>query len=296
MQESLLTTLILPSSLFLIMFGLGLSLTVNDFKLVFKHPRAVIIGLFGQMVLLPVVALSIAIGFGLSPALAVGLIIIALAPGGATSNMYTYLSKGDVALSISLTLVVSAISPFTIPIVISYCLDYFMGSEGSVDLPVVKTIIQLLVITVLPVILGMFLKTVSSAIASKIEDGLKWFSILFLFLIVAMIFANNFDAVLGYISAVGLATLTLNSAVLFLGYYLARVWKLSHAQSTTIGFEVGIQNGTLAMVVAGTLLGNEVMMIPAVVYSILMFFTGAAFSLWVTRKYSTSSLTTFSSD
>ncbi len=284
MSASLLTTLILPSSLFLIMFGLGLSLSFKDFYLVFKSPKAVAIGLFGQMILLPFIAFSLAIFFGLSPELAVGLIIIALAPGGATSNMYTYLSKGDVALSISLTVVVSAIAPFTIPIIVALSIDYFIGSAAQIHMPIIKTIVQLLVITIVPVALGMILRRGSAKLALKIENGIKWFSILFLFLIVVMIAIKNGEKMLGFMNQLGVVTLTLNVVVLFLGYYLATLWKLSHAQATTIGFEVGIQNGTLAMFVAGTLLGNETMMIPAMVYSILMFFTGATFSWWVTRN------------
>lgn len=284
MQEMLLTSVVLPGSLFLIMLGLGLSLATKDFTLVFKHPRAVVVGLFGQIVLLPLVALVIALFFELAPELAVGLIIIALAPGGATSNMFTYLSKGDVALSISLTLVVSAIAPFTMPIVIYYCLNFFIGSADSVNLPVIKTIVQLLIITVVPVCLGMAVRKISNTLAFKMESILKGFSILFLFFIVAMIFVRNAESVIGYIAEVGLATLTLNCIVLLMGYYFAKLFKLSHAQATTISFEVGIQNGTLAMFVAGTLIGNEVMMMPAIVYSILMFFTGAAFSFWLTKK------------
>lgn len=285
MQESILATVILPSSLFLIMFGLGLSLQLKDFKLVLEHPRAVFIGLLGQMVLLPFAAFAIAIFFELPPELAVGLVIIALAPGGATSNMFTYLARGDVALSISLTLVVSAITPFTIPIVLFYCLEFFIGSSNSIELPVVKTMLQLLVITVVPVSLGMMLKKVSKNIATKIENIIKWFSIVFLMLIVIIIFLQNTDEVISYIGEVGYATLVLNCIVLLMGYCFARLWDLSVEQSTTIGFEVGIQNGTLAMMIAGTLIGNEVMMIPAIVYSVLMFFTGAAFCSWILKGY-----------
>jgi len=284
MSVSLLITLILPISLFLIMFGLGLSLSANDFKLVFKHPKAVVIGLFGQMILLPTVAFSLALIFDLSPELAVGLIIIALAPGGATSNMYTYFSKGDVALSISLTVFVSAIAPFTIPIIVALSIDYFIGNASHFQMPVIKTIVQLLVITIVPVALGMFLRKRKTQLANKIEQALKWFSIFFLLLIIVMIIMKNSEKMLGFINQIGLPTLTMNVVVLFLGYQLAKLCNLSQAQATTIGFEVGIQNGTLAMVVAGTLIGNETMMIPAMIYSLLMLITGAAFSCWVRKK------------
>jgi BASS family bile acid:Na+ symporter len=266
------------------MFGIGLSLRLSDFKAVAKDPKAVAIGLLGQMVLLPLVAFGIATAFQLPPEIAVGLIIIALAPGGATSNMFTYLFRGDVSLSISLTAVVSLITPFTIPLITAFSMTHFMGNGMAFELPLLKTIAQLLIITVIPVALGMFMLFRWPAMAGKIENALKWFSIFFLFLIIALIIAKNASNMVSFFAQAGLATLVLNLLVLTLGYLLANLGRLSHRQSICIGFEVGIQNGTLALVVAGTLIGNEVMMIPAVTYSILMFVTGAAFGWWVGRS------------
>ena len=284
MQADLLTKVILPLSLFLIMFGIGLSLRIADFRGVVKYPKALLIGLTGQMILLPIIAFAIAVAFQLPPEIAVGLIIIALAPGGATSNMFTYLSRGDVSLSISLTAIVSLITPFSIPLIAALSMTYFMGSGAEFQLPIVKTIIQLLVITVIPVGLGMFTLSRWPAIAAKIENVLKWFSILFLLLIIALIVLKNAANMAGFFAQAGLATLVLNMVVLTLGYLLAKWAKLSHPQSVCIGFEVGIQNGTLALVVAGTLIGNATMMIPAVTYSLIMFFSGAAFGWWVNRN------------
>ncbi len=284
MQADLLTKVILPLSLFLIMFGIGISLRIADFKGVIQSPKALAIGLGGQMVLLPVVAAILAIAFQLPPEIAVGLIIIALAPSGATSNMFTYLYRGDVSLSISLTALVSLITPFTIPLVAAFSMTYFMGSDSAFELPIIKTIMQLLVITVIPVALGMLTLSRWPVVAKKIEKVLKWFSIFFLFLIIVLIVLKNIDSMASFFAQAGLATLTLNLVVLTLGYTLAKRAKLSHAQSVTIGFEVGIQNGTMALVVAGTLIGNEVMMIPAVTYSLMMFFSGAAFGWWVNRR------------
>lgn len=284
MTADLLTQVILPLALFLIMFGMGLSLRPADFKNVLASPKAMGIGLIGQMLLLPLVAFFIALAFKLPPEIAVGLMIIALAPGGATSNMFTYLSKGDVSLSISLTAVVSLIAPFSIPIITALSMTYFMSNATEFSLPIVKTIIQLLVITVIPVALGMLVLARWPQIAAKIEQVLKWFSVVFLFLIIALIVLKNADNMMNFFMQAGLATLVLNIAVLILGVYLAKWAKLSEAQSTSIGFEVGIQNGTLALVVAGTLIGNSTMMIPAVTYSLLMFITGAAFAMLVTRR------------
>ena len=284
MSPDLLTKVILPLSLFLIMFGMGLSLKIADFKNVAKSPKAIGIGLIGQMLLLPIMAFIIAIILDLPPEIAVGLMIIALAPGGATSNMFTYLSKGDTSLSISLTAVVSVITPFTIPIVAALSMSYFIGNSTEFDLPVIKTIIQLLIITVVPVALGMFVLSQNSVIASKIEKFLRWFSILFLLLIIMLIVLKNKDNVLEYFAQAGLATLLLNVFVLVMGYQIAKLTKLSHPQAISIGFEVGIQNGTLALLVAGTLIGNEAMMIPAVTYSLLMFLSGEIFGWWMNKK------------
>ncbi|HHT00388.1 MAG TPA: bile acid:sodium symporter family protein [Thiomicrospira sp.] len=284
MSPDLLTKVILPASLFLIMFGMGLSLKLTDFKQVAQAPKAVTIGVIGQMLLLPLIAFSIAILMQLPPEIAVGLMIIALAPGGATSNMFTYLSKGDVSLSISLTAVISVVTPFTIPIIAALSMSYFMGNSTEFTIPVMKTIIQLLVITIVPVALGMIFFARWPNLAIKIETVLKWFSVVFLILIIALIVLKNKDSMMDFFAQAGLATLILNIAVLVLGYGLAQLARLNHAQSVSIGFEVGIQNGTLALVVAGTLIGNEVMMIPAVTYSLIMFFTGAAFGWWINTR------------
>lgn len=244
------------------------------------------IGLTGQMLLLPTVAFGIATLLQLPPEIAVGLLIIALAPGGATSNMFTYLSRGDVSLSISLTAIISLITPFTIPLLTAAGMVHFLGSGTEFQLPIGKTIVQLLIITVIPVVLGMFTLSRWPNVARKIEQVLKWFSVLFLLLIIALIVLKNADNMTSFFAQSGLATLLLNVTVLALGYFLATWAKLSHPQAVCIGFEIGIQNGTLALVVAGTLIGNAAMMIPAVTYSLIMFLTGSAFGWWVHRKRS----------
>ena len=283
MQADLLTKVILPVSLFFIMFGIGLSIRPLDFKNIVKSPKVIAIGLCAQMLLLPMIAFGLAVIFGLPPEIAVGLIIIALAPGGATSNMFTYLSKGDVSLSITLTALASLITPFSIPILADMCMNYFMGSNVAFSLPIAKTIVQLFVITVIPVVLGMLVLAYWENFARKIEPLFKWLSILFLLLIIALIVLKNSANMASFFAQAGLVTLVLNTVALVVGYQLAKLTKLSHPQSITIGFEVGIQNGTLALVVAGTLIGNNIMMIPAVTYSIIMFFTGGLFG-WLMNK------------
>ena len=283
MSADLLTQVILPFSLFLIMFGLGLTLTRADFKQILLSPKAVVVGILGQLLLLPFVAFVLAVLFRLPPELAIGLMIISTAPGGATSNMYSYLFKGDVSLSITLTAVVSLITPFTLPLVIAASMVYFIGSGTDIQLPIVKTIIQLLIITIIPVTLGMIVLARWAGFAKKAEQVLKWFSIAFLALIIVLIILKNRQDMLSFFAQAGLATLTLNVCVLILGYALAQFAQLTQAQKITIGFEVGLQNGTLALVVASSIIGNEVMAIPAVTYSIIMFITGALFGRVVNR-------------
>ncbi|MBF6057166.1 MULTISPECIES: bile acid:sodium symporter family protein [Thiomicrorhabdus] len=284
MSADLLTQVILPGALFLIMFGMGLSLRPQNFYQVAAAPKAVGIGLAAQLLLLPILAFILANLLQLSPEIAVGLMIIALAPSGATSNLFTFLSKGDVSLSISLTAVISIITPFTIPFVVALAMQYFMGTQSEFTLPIGKTILQLLVITVIPVALGMLIHAYKPKWAQAMQGFFKWFSVAFLALIILLIILKNAANMGSFFAQAGLATLLLNVIALLLGYQIARWSKLDKAQSTTIGFEVGLQNGTLALVVAGTLIGNTQMMIPAVTYSILMFITGALFARWISRR------------
>lgn len=281
MQVDVLNKIILPLSLFLMMYGIGLSLRLANFIDVIKAPKSILLGVIGQMVVLPAVAWLLAVVLGLPPELAVGLLIIALAPGGATSNLFTYLAKGDVSLSITLTAIVSVVTPFTIPVLIAFAMQAFMGEQSAIQLPVGKTVVQLLVISVLPVALGMLTRAWRETLAAKIERGIRVFSIVFLFLIIALIVVKNSDSMLAFFAQAGLATLLLNVMVLFVGYQLGQRFRLPRAQSIALGFEVGIQNGTLALVVAGTLIGNANMMIPAVTYSLLMFVSAALFWRWV---------------
>lgn len=283
MQADILTSVILPLSLFLIMLGMGMSLKPVDFKRIIEQPKAILIGFTGQLILLPIVAATLAIVLKLPAEISVGLMIIALAPGGATSNMFSYLSKGDVALSISLTALISIVTPFTIPLVTALSMNYFMAGDTTFEMPIIKTIVQLLVITIVPVVFGMIFRATWSSTAKKVEAQLKWFSIIFMFVIIALIIIKNSANMLDFFIQAGIATLILNVIVLYAGYQIAKLFNLPRAQTITISFEIGIQNGSLALVVAGTLIGNEAMMIPAVTYGLLMFVTGAIFSFWLKK-------------
>ncbi len=282
MQSDILTQVILPISLFIIMLGMGLSLRISDFTDVFKSPKAMLIGLSCQLALLPVLGILVIHLVGLEGGLAVGLLIVALCPGGTTSNMMSYLSRGDVALSISLTAFVSLITPFTIPIFTAIALDYYLGDTNTFNLPIFKTIIQLIVITLIPVAIGILIHHLKPNLATKANKPVKIVSIAFLFLIIAGVVLKNKDSMANFFIDTGVATLLLNVIAIISGFTIAKMNKLNHPQSITLGLEIGIQNGTVALLISGTILGNAIMTIPAVTYSLLMFATGGLFG-WFTN-------------
>lgn len=284
MEASILVKVVLPLSLFIIMLGMGLALKPVDFKMVMVRPKAVALGLVAQMLMLPILAYLIVLAFGMTGAVAVGVMILALCPGGTTSNLYTYLAKGDIALSVTLTSLVSLIAPFTVPLMIVMFMSMLMGQEEYIHLPVLKTIIQLVIITILPISIGMYIHNKKPQWAQKADKPVKVFSILFLFLIVAMIVFNNLHNMAEYFAKAGLAAIILNIASMVLGYILAKVAQLNEAQSKAIGIEVGFQNGTLAIVIALTLLENTEMAIAATCYSLSMFVTGAVFAMVLANR------------
>ena len=277
MQSSFLTTVFLPLALFIIMLGMGLGLTLNDFKRVFIQPKAVILGLIAQLIVLPIIGFLLAMIFPLSPELAVGVMIIAACPGGPTSNMVTYLVKGNVALSITLTAISSLITVFTIPLVVNLAMQNFMEEAVALQLPFLKTVIQIAVITFVPVTIGMLLHNYVPQVAAKVEKSVKWFSLFFLGLIIAGLLLKERDNVLGFFFQVGGVTLTLNLLTMALGYAIAILGKLDQSSARAITVEVGIQNGTLAIAVATTLLNSPDMAIPAAIYALIMFATSGVF-------------------
>ena len=285
MEASVLVKVVLPLSLFIIMPGMGLALKPVDFKMVLLRPKAVALGLVAQMIMLPILAYGIVVAFGMTGAVAVGVMILALCPGGTTSNLYTYLAKGDIALSVTLTSLVSLIAPFTVPLMIVLFMSLLMGQEEYIHLPVMKTILQLVVITIIPISIGMFINHKKPQWSEKADKPVKLFSILFLFFIVLLIVAENVHNMAEYFAKAGIAAIILNVASMILGYVLAKAAQLNEAQSKAIGIEVGFQNGTLAIVIALTLLENTEMAIAATCYSLSMFVTGALFA-WVLSKSS----------
>ena len=285
MEASVLTAVLLPLALFIIMLGMGLGLTVEDFTRVVVQPRAIVLGLLAQLVMLPLVGFGLAIAFPLSPELAVGVMVLVACPGGPTSNLISYLVRGNVALSISLTAISSLVTVFTIPLVVNGAMQFFLGSGSDLQLPLGDTMLQIAVITLIPVALGMGLHRLAPVGAARLEAGVKWLSLGFLGLIIAGLLVQERQNVVDFFVQVGLVTLTLNVLTMALGYAIGLAGRLPTPSRKAIAVEVGIQNGTLAIAVASapTLLNQPTLAIPAAIYSLLMFVTSAVFAVLVRR-------------
>ena len=279
METGILVSVVLPLSLFFIMLGMGMSLVLDDFKRILSHPKAALVGFSAQMILLPLLSLLVVSLFNMDPLLAVGLMILSFCPGGTTSNMMTFLVRGDVALSISLTAVVSLVAPFTIPFLANLSMNHILGEGSQFVLPLKQTVLTLLAITALPVGVGMLLRQCKPTWCYKLENSVKVFSIFFLFLIIAGIVKNNQENMIGYLQQVGLPVIVLNVLAMLTGLGLALMLRLNRAQSVTISYEVGMQNGTTAMLVTSTILHNDMMTIAPAIYGLLMFVTGGMFGV-----------------
>ncbi|MEL6130798.1 MAG: bile acid:sodium symporter family protein [Cyanobacteria bacterium J06627_3] len=286
MESSSLTAVFLPLALFVIMLGMGLGLTIVDFKRILVEPKAVILGLIAQMILLPLVGVVLASIFPLSPELAVGVMILAACPGGPTSNLVTYLAKGNVALSITLTAISSLLTVFTIPLVVNLAMKLFLDAETALQLPFVTTVVRIAVITLIPVSLGMVLHSKVPSFAARVEKYVKWLSLFFLGLIIVGLLVKEQANVAGFFLQAGGVTFALMPITMVLGYAIATLAQLDNRSATAITIEVGIQNGTLAIAIASapTFLNNPTMAIPAAIYALLMFVVSGAFAWWSQRQ------------
>jgi bile acid:Na+ symporter, BASS family len=285
MEQSVITTVLLPVALGVIMLGLGLSLTLADFKRIIVYPRAVAIGLACQMLILPAACLGIAHAFDLPPALAVGLMLLAASPGGATANLFSHLAKGDVALNITLTAVNSVLSLITLPLIVNYSLEHFMGEGRSIPLQFSK-VMQVVVIVLTPVAIGMLIRSRKASLADRLDKPVRIISALFLVVVIVSAIARERATILDSFQQVGLAALAFNLASMIVGFVIPRVLRVETKQAVAIGMEIGIHNGTLAIAIASSpsLLNNPTMAIPPAIYSLIMFFTATLFGIYVARR------------
>ena len=267
--------ILLPISLAIIMFGMGLSLVSGDFTRLFTYPKAVLVGLCNQLMFLPLIGFAIVVLFGLNPSMAIGVMIISICPGGPTSNLITQVSRGNIGLSVTLTALSSLITVFTIPILLSKFIAYFSGdTDVVIQIPILETMLQILVITVIPVSIGMMIRKRREAFALRMEKPMRTAStVLFVIIFLIIIIANK-DNLIQAMKEVGLPTLLLNLSTMGLGYLSAKLFGITGKSQISITIESGIQNGTLAFVIATTMLNNLEMGLPTGAYSIWMFLTG----------------------
>ncbi|MCC5847875.1 MAG: bile acid:sodium symporter family protein [Verrucomicrobia bacterium] len=268
-----LKTVLLPIALIIIMFGMGMTLTPADFKRVILAPKAKLLGLLNQLLLLPLIALGLVFAFRLPGELAVGLMLIAACPGGPTSNIISHLSKGDTALSVTLTAVSSVITVFTIPLVVGAAMGHFL-EPGQIPPPYLTIMLQLIVVTILPISLGMLLHAKKPAFCAKSQRAFNILSVLFLALVIvgAVLEEENLGQ---QFRDAGPAAIALNLLTMATGFGTAALLRLPRRQQITISIESGIQNGTLALGIAQGILNIPGVSVPAVVYSLLMFGSGA---------------------
>ena len=281
------TDIFLPLALAFIMFALGLGLTSADFLRVLKQPKDFIVGSISQIILLPIVAFILVFIlikiWSISPELAIGVMIISAAPGGVTSNILTSFAKGDVALSISLTAIISLLSVITIPFVVVISLNLLDSESLFKNISLISMALNMFFIVTVPVIIGMLFRKFVTNIATRFESIAKKISaILFIIVLIGAILAEK-ENVVSYFAQAGLITLVLNVTMMIIAFYLAQSLGTGIAQKKCIAIECGLQNGTLAIFVATSLFGGGLYVIPAATYSLIMFVTSLIFVFFVRK-------------
>jgi BASS family bile acid:Na+ symporter len=283
MQANLLTNILLPVALGVLMLGMGLGLIAADFQRITRYPKAVLIGLVNQIIILPIVGFIVASLLPLRPEIAVGLMIVAICPGGPSSNVLTYLAKGDVALSVTLTAFSSIITIFTIPFLASLTLQHFMGESAAISLPIVSTMVQIFLIIVFPMIIGMTIRHYFPLLAKSLEPITNRLAVIFLAVIICLLILREWQRLPLFIAQTGLAVIILNTIASLIGFFSGRLFHLTIPQRICIAIEVGIQSGTLAIAITAGLLKNPDLAIPAVVYSLWMY-VSAFIAVYYGRK------------
>ena len=280
---SIVTDIFLPLALAFIMFALGLGLTSSDFLRVIKQPKDFFVGAISQIILLPVIAFILISIWPISPELAIGVMIIAAAPGGVTSNILTSFAKGDVALSVSLTAIISLLCVVTVPFIIITSLSLLGIDSITQNISLTSMAISMFLIVTVPVIIGMVFRKFASNAALKFESVAKKISmVLFVIVLLGAILAEK-DNIVSYFADAGLITLILNVVMMIVAFYVAQLLGTGNSQKKCIAIECGLQNGTLAIFVGTTLFGGGVYVIPAATYSLIMFVTSLIF-VFIVRK------------
>ena len=281
-MDSGIITVMLPLALAIIMIGLGLELTPKDFARVTKYPKAVLIALFCQLVVLVSIAFVLCKLFTLPPLLAVGLMLLAASPGGSTANLFSYLFKGDLALNITLTAINSVIAALTLPLIVNFSIMHFMQEGQQVSLQFSK-ILQVFGIIIIPVCIGMLIRHYAPVLTEKLNKPLRIFAVIFLILIIIGAIISERENIALYLAQVGAATTLFCICSLTIGYFVPRLLGINSAQARACAFEIGIHNSTLAMTIALTVMSSSAVAMPAAVYSIFMYIFAAVFGLLISK-------------
>jgi bile acid:Na+ symporter, BASS family len=280
---SALTTIGLPVALGIIMLGLGLSLTLADFARVLKQPKAVIIALLCQLVLLPALCFGLVLLFQLPPVLAVGMMMLAASPGGTTANLYSHLFRGDIALNISLTAVNSVIAVITLPIITNLAIAYFRPFDDQLGLQWSKAL-EVFAIVLLPVALGMLIRRLWPRFAAGMDRPVRIASVVILVVVIAGAVASNWALLVENFTRLALITVLFCLISLAIGFLVPRLLRVGRRQSIATSFEIGIHNATLAIVIAQSVLGSVELSLPAAVYGVLMFFIAFGFGFLIRER------------
>ncbi|MDQ4112085.1 MAG: bile acid:sodium symporter family protein [Actinomycetota bacterium] len=282
MNDSTLLSVGLPIALAIIMFGLGLSLTPADFRRVVRTPRAVFVALTLQILVLPLIAFLLVLVADVDPLIAVGVMLLAASPGGTTANLFSHLFRGDVALNITLTAVNSVLAAVSIPLITNAAISYFDAGD-TLGLQFGK-VVQVIAIVLVPVGIGMMVRSRSATFAARADRPVRIFSIVVLVLVAAGAILSERENIAGYLREIGVVVTLFCAASLCLGYLGARVFRLGQAQAVATSMEVGIHNTTIALTIALSVLDNTTVAIPAAVYSIVMYVLATAFGFLITRS------------
>ncbi|KQV55552.1 MULTISPECIES: bile acid:sodium symporter family protein [unclassified Duganella] len=281
MQGDIVSTVLLPAALAFIMFSLGLGLAPADFGRIVKQPRALLVGVLCHFVLLPLACFGMLQATGIGGAFAVGFMILAACPTGTTSNLLTYIARGDVALALSFTAVASVLTIFTLPLIVSFALEYFAGSGQKVEAPVGAMMKQMVLMLGLPVAIGMSLRHMKPALGLRIEGSCtKIAAVLFVLIVMAAV-AKNWVLLRDNFHTLAPFAMALNVTMLACGFGAAWLARLSRQQSVTLGIETAIQNGTLAMVIGSSVLKQDAFALPGALYGVLMYVSGLAFAYFM---------------
>jgi BASS family bile acid:Na+ symporter len=274
--------IIAPVCLAIIMFGLGLGLTLTDFKRVITIPRDFIIGFLGQVIILPIIAFILIHIISMPPEIALGVMVIAAAPGGVTSNILTKFANGDVALSVTLTAVVSLISVITVPLIV-YNSASFLGFEITKEISMINIAVKMFFVVTVPVIFGMIVRSLMTDFIVSKTLLIQRLSVILFLVVFISIWVEEWDRIVSFITRAGLVAFILNMTMIFIGYYMAKFLASGLEQRKCISLECGLQNGTLAVFVATQLFDDIVFMVPTAAYALIMFVTSIIFVL-IVRK------------